>query len=43
MGTKTDYEVVCSNVTDMDAMFLGAMSFNQPLNNWNVSNLNEII
>ena len=27
-----------SKVTDMSEMFIGARSFNQPLNNWNVSN-----
>ena len=27
-----------SNVTDMSYMFHDAHSFNQPLNNWNVSN-----
>ena len=32
-----------SNVTDMGGMFGNASSFNQPLNNWNVSNVRRMI
>ena len=31
-----------SNVEDMNNMFWGARSFNQPLKKWNVSNLNDM-
>ena len=31
-----------SNVTDMQSMFAGASSFNQPLNKWNVSNVTDM-
>ena len=31
-----------SNVTDMESMFVEAISFNQPLNNWNVSNVTNM-
>ena len=36
-GEIGDWDV--SNVTDMGSMFNGISSFNQPLNNWNVSNV----
>ena len=29
-------------LTNMDNMFRGATSFNQPLNNWNVSNVGDM-
>jgi len=29
-------------VTDMENMFVNAYSFNQPLNNWNVSNVRDM-
>ena len=35
-GEISNWDV--SNVTDMEGMFGCANSFNQPLNNWNVSN-----
>jgi len=31
-----------SKVTDMGNMFLGAGSFNQPLNSWNVGNVTNM-
>ena len=31
-----------SNVTDMEGMFHKATSFNQPLNKWNVSNVESV-
>ena len=31
-----------SNVTNMSSLFYGARSFNQPLNNWNVSKVEDM-
>ena len=36
-GDISNWDV--SNVTDMNHMFMGSDSFNQPLNKWNVSNV----
>ena len=38
-GEIGDWDV--SNVTDMENMFAHASSFNQPLNKWNVSNVEK--
>ena len=35
-------EIGMSNLNDMNSMFTGATSFNQPLNNWNVSNVTNM-
>ena len=34
--------IMLLNVRGMDGMFFGATSFNQPLNNWNVSKVTSI-
>ena len=39
-GDISNWDV--SNVTDMNDMFLGETSFNQPLNKWNVSNVTDM-
>jgi surface protein len=39
-GEISEWDV--SNVTNMRALFLGATSFNQPLNKWNVSNVTNM-
>ena len=39
-GEISNWDV--SKVTNMDSMFAGATSFNQPLKNWNVSNVTNM-
>ena len=35
-------QVTCKDVTDMRCMFDNCASFNQPLNDWNVSNVTDM-
>ena len=40
-GKINDWDV-SKEVTNMNDMFSGATSFNEPLNNWNVSNVTDM-
>ena len=42
IGTRGARETFLRYVEDMAWMFMGSLSFNQPLNNWDVSNVTNM-